>query len=211
MTTISNIVSTSSTPSAVPSAYAAPAETAALTLGTPAEPASKVTVLDERNATARDSTGRTLKVRRLSAIDKVKLFRSLGAIDSESWGRMLRLPRRALRLTARPSRSRRHRCNSMHSSPGLMSTDSKRSCAAIAVASLVSAAALTSMTPAHAGPLTCSTWQQITTCQDGRGYVSRELQWQGMTIGDDNDGARWTTDRWQGFTTTTVTPPPDRR
>jgi hypothetical protein len=73
------------------------------------------------------------------------------------------------------------------------------------------AAALASMTPAHAGPLTCSTWQQITTCQDGHGYVSHETEWQGRTYGDDNRANRWTTSRWQGFTTTTVTPPLDPR
>jgi hypothetical protein len=32
-----------------------------------------------------------------------------------------------------------------------------------------------------------------------------------MTFGQDNDGNRWTTSRWQGIDTTTVTPPPDPR
>jgi hypothetical protein len=73
------------------------------------------------------------------------------------------------------------------------------------------AAALTSMTPASAETLTCSTWQGIRTCQDGHDYTSHETQWQGMTFGDDSDGNRWTTSRWQDFTTTTITPPPDRR
>jgi hypothetical protein len=40
--------------------------------------------------------------------------------------------------------------------------------------------------PALADTLTCSTWQQITTCSSLGGYVSRESQWQGVTTGDDN-------------------------
>ena len=69
----------------------------------------------------------------------------------------------------------------------------------------------TSMIPANAETLTCTDWQGIRTCSSPGGYTSHELQWQGMTIGDDNQGRRWSTSRWQGFTTTTVTPPPDRR
>ena len=69
------------------------------------------------------------------------------------------------------------------------------------------AVALASMTPASAETLTCSTWQQITTCQDGHGYTSRETHWQGRTYGCDSDGARWSTSRWQGFDITTVKPP----
>ena len=61
--------------------------------------------------------------------------------------------------------------------------------------------------PALAGPLFCTDWQAIRTCQDGHGYVSYETQWQGRTYGDDNQGTRWSTSRWQGFTTTTITPP----
>jgi hypothetical protein len=41
--------------------------------------------------------------------------------------------------------------------------------------------------------------------------VSRETEWQDRTYGDDSEGTRWTTSRWQGFETTTVTPPPERR
>ena len=55
-------------------------------------------------------------------------------------------------------------------------------------AAIAVAAALTSMTPASAETLTCSTWQGIRTCQDGHGYVSRETEWQGFTFGDDSDG-----------------------
>jgi hypothetical protein len=59
MVSISNV--NLSTPSAVDSAYATPAETAApITLGTPPAPRSKVTVIDECNATVRDSAGRVL-------------------------------------------------------------------------------------------------------------------------------------------------------
>jgi hypothetical protein len=68
-------------------------------------------------------------------------------------------------------------------------------------------AALASMTPALAGPLFCTDWQGIRTCQDGHGYTSHETQWQGRTYGDDSDGARWSTSRWQGIETTTVEPP----
>jgi hypothetical protein len=49
-----------------------------------ATPKSNVTVLDARTATVRDSEGRLLKVRRLSAIDRVKLFRAMGAVDAEN-------------------------------------------------------------------------------------------------------------------------------
>jgi hypothetical protein len=33
--------------------------------------------------------------------------------------------------------------------------------------------------------LTCSTWQQITTCAGPGGYVSHETTWNGITTGDD--------------------------
>ena len=36
--------------------------------------------------------------------------------------------------------------------------------------------------------LTCSEWQGIRTCSSPDGYVSHETQWQGFTIGDDNQG-----------------------
>jgi hypothetical protein len=55
--------------------------------------------------------------------------------------------------------------------------------------------------------LTCSRWQGITTCQSPSGCVSHESTWNGITIGDDNQGNRWTTNRWQGIETTTVEPP----
>jgi hypothetical protein len=49
-----------------------------------AAPASRVTVIDERHASVVDSRGRTIKVKKLSALDRVKLFRALGATDSEN-------------------------------------------------------------------------------------------------------------------------------
>ncbi len=43
------------------------------------------------------------------------------------------------------------------------------------------------------------------------GYVSHKWDRDGMTIGQDSDGDRWTTSRWQGMEPTTVTPPRDAR
>jgi hypothetical protein len=60
------------------------------------------------------------------------------------------------------------------------------------------AAALASMTPASAGTLTCSTWQNIRTCQDGHGYTSHETEWQGRTYSDDSEGSRWSTSSLAG-------------
>jgi hypothetical protein len=45
---------------------------------------SNVTVIDDRNAMVKDSAGRTIKVKRLSALDRVRLFRAMGATDSEN-------------------------------------------------------------------------------------------------------------------------------
>ena len=72
------------------------------------------------------------------------------------------------------------------------------------------AAALASMTPALAGTLTCTDWQSIRTCSSPGGYTSHETQWQGMTFGDDSEGNKWTTSRWQWIETTTITPTPER-
>jgi hypothetical protein len=80
MVSISNV--NLSTPSAI--TESAPAAAPVITMGAPAAPASKVTVLDERNATVRDSAGRLLKVRRLSALDRVRLFRAMGSVDAEN-------------------------------------------------------------------------------------------------------------------------------
>jgi hypothetical protein len=72
-------------------------------------------------------------------------------------------------------------------------------CAAILVAIAV--------TPAPADSVTCSTtFQGYRVCQGPDGYRSTETQRQGMTIGQDSDGDRWTTSRWMGVETTTVKP-----
>ena len=60
---------------------------------------------------------------------------------------------------------------------------------------------------AFAVVLYCSTWQGITTCSSPDGYLSHQWDRDGMTIGQDSDGRRWTTSRWQGIETTTVEPP----
>ena len=44
-------------------------------------------------------------------------------------------------------------------------------------------------------------------CDDGHGYRSTEWSRDGMRFGQDSDGNHWTTSRWQGVTTTTITPP----
>jgi hypothetical protein len=73
---------------------------------------------------------------------------------------------------------------------------------------LASVAALVQGTaPLDADPFYCSRWQGITTCSSPGGYVSHETQWQRFTLGDDNQGNRWTTSRWQGIDITTVEPP----
>ena len=67
--------------------------------------------------------------------------------------------------------------------------------------------AVASIATALAQPLTCSTWQGITTCSSPGGYVSHESTWNGVTTGDDNQGSRWTTSHWRDIDTTTVEPP----
>jgi hypothetical protein len=60
---------------------------------------------------------------------------------------------------------------------------------------------------ALAETLACSTtFQDYRVCQGPSGYRSTETPWQGMTIGQDNRGGRWSTSRWQGFDTTIVEP-----
>ena len=74
---------------------------------------------------------------------------------------------------------------------------------------LIVAAAFVSVSgPALAETLYCSTsFQGYRVCDDGHGYRSTEWQWQGMTIGQDSNGSRWTTSRWRDGDITTVTPP----
>ena len=59
--------------------------------------------------------------------------------------------------------------------------------------------------------LTCSTWQGVRTCSGTNGYMSHETEWQGFTIGDDNQGNRWSTSRWRDNETTTTTVEPSRQ
>jgi hypothetical protein len=63
---------------------------------------------------------------------------------------------------------------------------------------------------AHADTVTCSTWQQITTCAGPDGYVIHETTWNGITTGDDNQGGKWTRSEWQGREIITVTPRQER-
>jgi hypothetical protein len=61
--------------------------------------------------------------------------------------------------------------------------------------------------PALADSVTCSTsFQGYRVCSGPGGATSTEWRWQGMTIGNDSDGSRWTTSRRQGVDTTTVEP-----
>jgi hypothetical protein len=61
--------------------------------------------------------------------------------------------------------------------------------------------------PALAETLYCSTsFQGYRVCQGANGYRSFENNWQGMTIGQDSDGRRWTTSPWRDGGITTITP-----
>jgi hypothetical protein len=62
---------------------------------------------------------------------------------------------------------------------------------------------IAALSPALADePLTCLTsFQGYRTCSGPGGYRSVETPWQGMTIGQDNRGGRWTTSRRQGVDT----------
>jgi|SRR5579883_1363772 hypothetical protein len=51
----------------------------------PAEaPASPVTVHDDKTATVKDRTGRVIRIKKLSAYDRYRLFRALGPAQSEN-------------------------------------------------------------------------------------------------------------------------------
>jgi hypothetical protein len=70
---------------------------------------------------------------------------------------------------------------------------------------------LAAIAPALAGePVTCSTWNGVTTCSGPDGYVSHESTWNGITTGSDNRGDRWSTSIWQDDETTTIEPGPRR-
>ena len=76
--------------------------------------------------------------------------------------------------------------------------------------SLVVAALVQGADPLVADTVTCSTWQQITTCAGPGGYVSHETTWNGLKTGDDNRGDKWTRSEWQGREIITVTPRQER-
>jgi hypothetical protein len=70
---------------------------------------------------------------------------------------------------------------------------------------------LASVASADAQTLTCSTsFQGYRVCQGPDGYRSTEWGRDGMRFGQDSDGDRWSTSRWQGRETTTVWPRPER-
>jgi hypothetical protein len=79
--TISNV--NLSTPSAAPGSAAAPAEAAPAIIAAPVAN-KKLTITSAREATIVDTRGRILKVRRLSALDKVRLFKATGSTLSEN-------------------------------------------------------------------------------------------------------------------------------
>jgi hypothetical protein len=58
---------------------------------------------------------------------------------------------------------------------------------------------------AHGGTLTCTDWQGIKTCTDGRGYVSHETERIDATDGWDSNGDSWTITHWMGQSTITIT------
>lgn len=67
-----------------PAAAAVEAPPAEAATGAPAPRFGKVVVHDERRATVTDSAGRVIKVKKLSALDRVRLFKAAGATLSEN-------------------------------------------------------------------------------------------------------------------------------
>jgi hypothetical protein len=58
----------------------------------------------------------------------------------------------------------------------------------------------------------CSTsFQGYRICTSPDGRTSAEWEWQGMRLGQNSDGDRWTTTPWRDNTITTVTPAPEPR
>jgi hypothetical protein len=78
MPSISNLVSAPA-PAIETVQAVAPATAAA-----PASRFGKVTCHDERTATVVDNKGRSIKVKKLSALDRVRLFKAAGATHSEN-------------------------------------------------------------------------------------------------------------------------------
>jgi hypothetical protein len=79
-----------------------------------------------------------------------------------------------------------------------------------AMRALIVIAAMIGVSPALADTVTCSMWQQITTCVRPDGYVSHEITWKGITTGSHNRGNRWSSSRWQSFETLTDKPRQER-
>jgi hypothetical protein len=86
----------------------------------------------------------------------------------------------------------------------------RHSAQSVTMPMVIIAIVLAQGTAALGETLTCSARLHIRTCQGPGGYTSTEMQWQGMTLGQDSAGDRWTTTRWRDTTVTTVTPPPER-
>jgi hypothetical protein len=84
-TTVSNVHAHTGAPVAQePSPVSTAAPTEAAAPSEPASPVNRVTILDDRHASVRDKRGRTIKVRRLGAIDLMRLFKVAGAEHSEN-------------------------------------------------------------------------------------------------------------------------------
>jgi hypothetical protein len=82
----------------------------------------------------------------------------------------------------------------------------------VRVGIIIAIVLIRSINALDAQTLTCSTsFQGYRICQGPDGYRSTEWERGGMRFGEDNRGDRWSTGRWQGIETTTVSPArPDR-
>ena len=63
---------------------AAPVAPAPLPVASPAKASNGVTLIDDRHALVTDSRGRSIKIKKLSALDRMNLFRAAGAENSEN-------------------------------------------------------------------------------------------------------------------------------
>lgn len=81
-TTLSNV--TVGAPIAAPAAAAAPVAPALLPAAVAAKPNDGVTIIDDKTAVVVDSAGHSLKVRRPSAIEKMRILRIVGAEGSDN-------------------------------------------------------------------------------------------------------------------------------
>ena len=71
-------------------------------------------------------------------------------------------------------------------------------------------AALATICPARALRRAAPRFRGYRVCSGPGGYSSTEWSRDGMRFGQDSDGDRWSTSRWQGSETTTVWPRPER-